>query len=217
MDQQQPIIKPVKVGRPVSKKVLYRAIKKDVRPQALMHVLKETKLNAQSVGKYSWDSAKKMVKKLKEEDVLKTQIDNIGTHNATEKHLLKEMVTQGSVDNNVDKVNEADKKSVAERFARSNKRMSEEGFGRQITKHQQEALTEREATKKRNIEVVKAEHIVEAGAEELTTGYSSESKPSQPIHPSFGHAAPETAKPGQPTKSKKTTLGNPSQAIDIFN
>jgi hypothetical protein len=214
----EPVKPVVKVGRPVSKKALYRAFKKDVRPQALMRVMKETKINAHSVGKYSWDKAKKVVKSLKEENVLKTQIDNIGTYNATEKHLLKEMVEQGSVNDNVDKVNEARKDEVAARFARADNRMAGEGFGRQIDKHQQEALAGREATKKRNIEVVKAQHIVEAGAEELTTGYSSESKPVQgEAKPSFGHAAPETAKPGQPTKSKKTSLGNPSQAIDIFN
>jgi hypothetical protein len=217
---------PRKIGAYVKRGEFINALKNDLVPQKRKAGYAAANLNPKlKAGKISVREGVKIVEKLQKGGFLKSYVKGVregkektlGTHSVTPKHLLGAMILEEEGAGQKNEAGEITKGSAEARFAAMKNRTGAENFGQTITKHQQEALTEREATKKRNIEVVKAEHIVEAGAEELTTGYSSESKPSQPIHPSFGHAAPETAKPGQPTKSKKTTLGNPSQAIDIFN
>ncbi len=202
--------RPVRLGAYVSKKTLFDAFKKDLRPEKrheAFNALKKVGISSKSVGKVTLTEAKKIVGQVKDNDYLKAQIENIGTYHSSDTHVLKTLVQQaaGGDGGGVKEAIEQEKQNMIKaRFKRAENRMGNERASRQMTMHQQKALASREATRKRNIEAVKTEDRIKAGEEDLSA-YSGTPKPvAGPLTPSFGHLAPQTSKPGQMTDSKNS-------------
>jgi hypothetical protein len=212
--------KSLKLGAYVSKKTLYKALKKDLRPQERVETLKKVGLSSHSVGKISITKAKEIVKDVQPE--LKNYVKGVrggkektvSTQSIPTQNLLSAMVFEEESVGQKNEAGEVTKGSAEARFAAMKNRGRSDGFGRKITQHQQKAITDREAARTRNIEEIKSEHTIEAGQEDLSAWEGKPKADKGPVRPSFGHIAPATAKPGRPPV-KSNTYDKSKTAFDM--